>query len=65
MLDGDITATTHIVMLSTEQMSETEKQLFNTISVMLTRDSEFISVLQTKDLTSIQQYINHNMIGEE
>jgi len=65
MLDGEITATTHIVMLSTEQMSETEKQLFNTISVMLTRDSEFISVLQTKDLTSIQQYINHNMIGEE
>lgn len=65
MVKGELTATIHIIMLSTEQMSETEKQLFNTISVMLTRDSEFISVLQTKDITSIQLYINHNMIGEE
>ena len=65
MLQGELLATTHIIMLSTEQMSDSEKQLFNTISVMLTRHSEFISVLQTKDINSIQQYINHNMIGEE
>jgi Phosphoenolpyruvate-dependent sugar phosphotransferase system, EIIA 2. len=65
MLQGELLASTHIIMLSTEQMSDSEKQLFNTISVMLTRHSEFISVLQTKDINSIQQYINHNMIGEE
>jgi mannitol operon transcriptional antiterminator len=65
MLEGELQATTHIIMLSTEQMTENEKQLFNTISVMLTRDSEFISILQTQDINSIQQYINHNMIGEE
>jgi mannitol operon transcriptional antiterminator len=65
MLEGELQATTHIIMLSTEHMTENEKQLFNTISVMLTRDSEFISILQTQDINSIQQYINHNMIGEE
>jgi mannitol operon transcriptional antiterminator len=58
-------ANTHVFMVSTEQMTEVEKQLFNTISVMLSTHSEFISVLQTKDIQTIEHYINHNMIGEE
>ena len=65
MAEGDLMASIHVIMLSTEKMSESEKQLFNTISVLISQDTDFSSVLQTKDIPSIQNYIHHNMIGEE
>jgi len=65
MAEGDMQASIHIVMLSTEKMTDVEKQLFNTISILLSQQSDFVSVLQTKDIQTIQDYINHNMIGEQ
>jgi len=46
-------------------MTDIEKQLFNTISILLSQQSDFVSVLQTKDIQTIQDYINHNMIGDQ
>jgi hypothetical protein len=45
-------------------MTETQKSVFNTISVLLTQSTTFVSLLHNQELNRIQTYIEDNMIGE-
>lgn len=54
----------HLFMVSGLVMSEAQKSVFNTISVLLTQSTPFISLLSELDISKIQKYIEDNMIGE-
>lgn len=54
----------HLFMVSSLTMTEVQKSVFNTISVLLTQSTTFATLLNDKDISTIQTYIEENMIGE-
>jgi mannitol operon transcriptional antiterminator len=61
MTNEPMKASIHIVMMSTEDMTPSEKQLFNTVSILVTRDPKFQKILESKILSNIQKYIEKEM----
>jgi len=64
MTNETMEAKIHLFMVSGPVMSEAQKSVFNTISVLLTQSAPFISLLTEPDISMIQKYIEDNMIGE-
>lgn len=52
-----IEADKHIIMLSTDDMTEIEKNVFNTISILALKNETFRQVLEEKDLAKIIEFI--------
>jgi len=64
MAHEEMEATIHLFMVSSSTMTEAQKSVFNTISVLLTQSTTFVSLLNDKEIEMIQKYIEENMIGE-
>jgi len=64
MAHQPMNANIHIFMLSTPSMTDAQKSVFNTISVLLTQSNQFDTLLKDKNIQTIQAYIEENMIGE-
>lgn len=61
MTRENLIAHVHVVMMSTETMTYTEKNLFNTVSILMTRNKTFQNLMMTKNLPKIIQSIEKEM----